>query len=53
MFQVTFSLGEYPMNWIEMGVEWLGDFIGNIMPEGPLKDMMVDGFRDNSLFFIP
>ena len=43
MFQVTFSLGEYPMNWIEMGVEWLGDFIGNIMPEGPLKDMMVDG----------
>lgn len=43
MFQVTFSLGEYPMNWIEKGVEWLGDFIGNIMPEGPLKDMMVDG----------
>ena len=43
MFEVTFILGQYPMDWIEMGVEWLGDFIGNTMSDGPLKDMLVDG----------
>lgn len=43
MFQTTFSLGEYPMNWIESGVSWLGEFISEVMPKGPLKAMMVDG----------
>ena len=43
MFQTTFSLGQYPMDWIEMGVEWLGDWMGQTMPEGPLRSMLVDG----------
>ncbi len=43
MFQTTFSLGQYPMDWIEAGVEWLGDLVGNTMPEGPLRSMLVDG----------
>ena len=43
MFQVTFSLGQYPMDWIEAGVEWLGELIGSTMPEGPLRSMLVDG----------
>ena len=43
MFHVTFSLGQYPMDWIEAGFEWLGQFITQTMPEGPLKAMLVDG----------
>ncbi|MBP3776390.1 MAG: ferrous iron transport protein B [Paludibacteraceae bacterium] len=43
MFEVTFALGQYPMDWIEMGVEWLGDFVGNHLADGPLKAMLVDG----------
>ena len=43
MFECTFVLGEYPM----MGIEWLVDQVSNIMhnllPEGPLKDMVIDG----------
>lgn len=43
MFQVTFSLGQYPMDWIEAGVGALGDFVSSTMPDGPLKDMIKDG----------
>lgn len=43
MFQVTFSLGQYPMDWIEAGVGTLGEFVGSTMPEGMLKDMISDG----------
>lgn len=43
MFQTTFSLGQYPMDWIEAGVDWLGDTVGSLMPEGPLRSMIVDG----------
>lgn len=43
MFQTTFSLGQYPMDWIEMLVGWLGDNVSTYMPDGPLKDMVVDG----------
>ena len=43
MFEVTFTLGQYPMDWIEAGVEWLGDFVSQNMSEGPLKAMLVDG----------
>lgn len=43
MFQVTFTLGQYPMDWIDAGVAWLGDFVSGVMPEGPLRDMLVDG----------
>ena len=43
MFEGTFVLGEYPM----MGIEWLVEQFGNLvsayMPDGPLKDMVVDG----------
>lgn len=43
MFQATFSLGQYPMDWIEAGVGMLGDFIASSMQEGPLRDLLVDG----------
>ena len=43
MFATTFVLGEYPMEWIEWGVEELGLFVGSYMPDGVFKDMLVDG----------
>ncbi len=43
MFQGTFSLGVYPMDWIDQGVKFLGDFVHEIMPEGMLKDLITEG----------
>lgn len=43
MFQTTFSLGEYPMTWIEEGVSWLGEKLSEVMAEGTLRDLLVDG----------
>ena len=42
-FFATFSLGSYPMEWIEAGVGALGEFVDNQMSAGPLKDLLVDG----------
>ena len=43
MFHTTFSLGQYPMDWIEELVAFLGDWVGDNMPEGPLRSLVVDG----------
>lgn len=43
MFEITFTLGQYPMDWIESGVNALSEFMRSVMPEGPLKDMVIDG----------
>ncbi|MDR1761154.1 MAG: ferrous iron transport protein B [Bacteroidales bacterium] len=43
MFQATFTLGAYPMQWIEEGVLALGNLIQNSMQEGMLRDLLVDG----------
>ena len=42
-FFCTFTLGQYPMDWIDSGVAWLSDLIGSHMSDGPLKDLLVDG----------
>ena len=43
MFETTFTLGQYPMDWIEAFVAWAGDRVTATMAEGPLKAMLVDG----------
>lgn len=43
MFEVTFTLGQYPMDWIDSGVGILSDFMNTLFPDGPLKDMIIDG----------
>lgn len=43
MFWTTFQLGSYPMEWIETGVSWLSNLIGNHIPDGPFKDLLLDG----------
>ena len=43
MFMATFELGAYPQEWIEIGVEKLGELISSVMPEGPLRDLLIGG----------
>lgn len=43
MFQATFTLGSYPMNWINAGVGLLSDWIQSSMSQGALRDLLVDG----------
>jgi ferrous iron transport protein B len=43
MFQSTFTLGQYPMEWIDYLVTLLGQLVGNIMSNGPLKDLLING----------
>lgn len=43
MFQATFTLGSYPMDWIDQGVGLIAQLIENAMPEGPFRDLLVDG----------
>lgn len=43
MFQLTFSLGNYPMAWIEGGINLLSATIGRILSDSLLKDLLLDG----------
>ena len=42
-FELTFTLGQYPMDWIESGMGWLGSLLERTMSEGPLRSLLVDG----------
>ncbi len=43
IFWATFTIGQYPMDWIDWLVAKFGDLVGGLMKEGWLKDLMVDG----------
>ena len=43
VFQGTFSIGEYPMGWIEWIVDKLGAFVGSMMSDGWARDLVIDG----------
>ena len=43
MFYVTFEVGAYPQGWVEDGFGWLGGFLGDILPDGLAKSLIVDG----------
>jgi len=43
MFQTIFSFAEYPMNWLDSGVSWIGNHVGTWMPPGDLNDLIVNG----------
>jgi ferrous iron transport protein B len=43
MFQATFTLGKFPMEWIDSGVQALGQWLQNVMSPGALRDLLVDG----------
>ncbi len=43
MFQTTFTLGSYPMHWLELGVGWLSTTVDGLMPAGVVHDFLVNG----------
>jgi ferrous iron transport protein B len=56
VFYTTFTLGAYPMEWIDMGVSWLSNGLREIIPEGMFKDLLIDGIISGTgsvLVFLP
>jgi len=43
MFQSTFKLGEYPVSWIENLVSFTASSFQKWVPEGMLKDLIING----------
>jgi ferrous iron transport protein B len=43
MFQLTFNLGAYPMDWIDGGVALVSSFAESILPESLFKDLLING----------
>lgn len=43
MFHATFTLGNYPMEWIAAGVDLLSEFLRSQIQEGIVRDLLVDG----------
>ncbi|MGL4369383.1 MAG: ferrous iron transport protein B, partial [Spirochaetota bacterium] len=43
VFQGTFGIGQYPMGWIDSGVQLLSGFVSTALPDGTLKALLVDG----------
>ncbi|MGA7144167.1 MAG: ferrous iron transport protein B [Desulfobacterales bacterium] len=43
MFQLTFSLGTYPMNWIDSGIKLLSSFLAQALPNNIFKDFLIQG----------
>ncbi len=43
MFQLTFTLGEYPVQWIEAGVKMLSEAASGLLPQGALRGLVLDG----------
>ena len=43
LFQLTFTLGEIPMDWIEGSFEWFGNVLGENIKNEALKSLVVDG----------
>lgn len=43
MFNLVFTLGEYPQEWIEKSIGSLSSFIQTTLPQGQLNDLIVEG----------
>jgi len=46
MFQITFTVGEIPMGWLETFFGWLGETATAIIPEGLVQSLVVSGIID-------
>lgn len=43
LFQATFSLGQYPANWLDTGVGLLSGLLTAYLPLGPVTSLLTDG----------
>lgn len=42
-FWLTFELGQYPMDWVDSGVGLLTEWVESTLPDGFLRDLLVNG----------
>ena len=43
MFQLTFSLGAYPMDWINSGINLFSTLLAHVLPDNIIKDFLING----------
>ncbi len=43
MFQLTFSLGAYPMDWINSGINLFSTLLAHVLPDNIFKDFLING----------
>jgi ferrous iron transport protein B len=43
MFQSIFTFAKVPMHALDVGVSWIGEAVGGIVPPGDLHSLIVDG----------
>lgn len=43
MFQAVFAWSEAPIGWIEAGMAWLAGAVGDLLPAGFLRSLLLDG----------
>jgi ferrous iron transport protein B len=56
MFQAVFSWAKAPQNFINAGVQWLSQTLGALLPQGPLRGLLLDGViagTGSVLVFLP
>ncbi|OLB13819.1 MAG: ferrous iron transporter B [Gammaproteobacteria bacterium 13_2_20CM_66_19] len=56
MFQAVFSWAKAPQNLINTGVQWLNAALGAVLPQGPLRGLLLDGViagTGSVLVFLP
>ena len=55
-FYSTFTLGSYPMTWIESGITAISNLVTSLMEPGMLRDLLTNGVIDGTgsvLVFLP
>jgi len=55
-FFATFKIGAIPMHWIENLISFISQHISELLPEGMLKDLIINGIIDGTgsvLVFLP
>jgi len=55
-FYSTFKLGAYPMGWIESLVAIVSNLVSDMLPNGMLRDLLINGIIDGTgsvLVFLP
>lgn len=43
VYEIAFSLGSIPMDWVDGFFGWLGDTVSDALPDGLLKSLIVSG----------
>jgi ferrous iron transport protein B len=43
MFQTTFAVGSYPMEWLDSGVNWLSTILETSLPDSLFKELLLNG----------